>query len=486
MTFLSRERVIFSNHYEEIYPPYVRAVDGAARAGWWLGGQDPTFDANLRAMGVSFAYRPVPPFGGVYSDFAVVPRGLREIEPAGLTLTASHASPNAAWAADRDAVTVWSTGRPKRGGEWLQVDLGRVEPVAMLRWLPGAYQEVPTGVTLEASVDGAAWQRLVELPVYVGPLYWSAGRPMGRVRSGRVEMRVPPTPARYLRIVQTGKGALWPWTVRELFVYAATDEPATDPPSLDGPALASALRAAGVGRLYADHGWSARAALADPTLRILPANLAMDAYNFKGHARDLLPPVRWEPGAGVLLEPVDAAGFAAIARASGLAYAERAIGPLRLFAYAPPPARPGVALPASALRVSASRQTEEAALAVDGDRATRWATGHRQAAGDWVRIDLDRPRLVRAVRLWTAHATDAPRALALEGTEDGVSWRPVAATTTREGALRWGGITLLADGTDAVRLDVAPTRASALRLTLTRGDPVFDWSIHELAVYAAE
>jgi hypothetical protein len=90
------------------------------------------------------------------------------------------------------------------------------------------------------------------------------------------------------------------------------------------------------------------------------------------------------------------------------------------------------------------------------------------------------------VRLWTAYRSDAPRALALAASDDGVAWRPLAATTSRDGDLRWGGIALLRDGTETTWLDVPPTRASALRLTLTRGDPVFDWSIHELAVHAAE
>jgi len=31
---------------------------------------------------------------------------------------------------------------------------------------------------------------------------------------------VPPTPARYLRISQTGAASRWPWSISELFVYA--------------------------------------------------------------------------------------------------------------------------------------------------------------------------------------------------------------------------------------------------------------------------
>ena len=60
---------------------------------------------------------------------------------------------------DRIGATLWSTGHPQRGGEWIQVDLGAVVPVALVRWLPGTYQEVPRGLRLEGSVDGTAWRR---------------------------------------------------------------------------------------------------------------------------------------------------------------------------------------------------------------------------------------------------------------------------------------------------------------------------------------
>lgn len=486
LTFLSGGRVIFANHYEEIYPPYARAVDGAETAAWWLGGRDPVFDANLAALGVRFAYRPVGSLGGVYTDFAGPAGALRELDPARFTVTASHASPTAGWIADRDAASLWSTGRPKRGGEWIEVDLGRVEPVALVRWLPGAYQEVPGGLRLELSQDGASWRRVIELPAYAGPLYWSGGRPMARVRGGRVELRVPPTPTRYLRLTQTGTNPVWPWTVRELFVYAATGGASPAVPAADGPTLARALRAGGVTRLYADHGWGARVALADPEIRILPANLWLDAYGFMGPPEEFWPRVRWGPGSGALLEVADAESFAAVARASGLGFTDTALGGLVLFAYAAPPPRPGPPLPRTTLTVSASRHPERAALAADGDPTTRWTTARPQAPGDWVGIDLGAPRAVRAVRLWTAHPTDSPRGLALEGSEDGVTWRPIPADLRTEGPLRWGGIALLHDGVEAVRLDFAPMRLRALRLTLTRGDPVFDWSIHELTVYAAE
>src|SRR5581483_6889558 len=325
---------------------------------------------------------------------------------------------------------------------------------ALVRWLPGTYQEVPRGVRLEGSPDGAAWRTLVDLPEYLGPLYWSAGHPMTRVRSGRVELRVPPTPARYLRITQTGRASLWPWTIRELYVYAADGAAAPAPAALpDGATLARALRTAGVRRVYGDHGWTSRIALADPGIAVPPANLQLDDYGFKGSATMLLPPVRWEPGTAVLVEADDA---------------------------------PAVAAAAAAVVATASRHANRARLAVDGDPATRWATAAPRAAGDWFRVDLARPRRIRALRLASSNPADLPPALTLEASPDGASWIPVRAALHVERGARWGGFALLGDQATALRLEFAPVAARALRVALPAGDPVFDWSIHELTVYLAE
>lgn len=96
------------------------------------------------------------------------------------------------------------------------------------------------------------------------------------------------------------------------------------------------------------------------------------------------------------------------------------------------------------------------------------------------------PRAVRAVRLETAYPTDAPRGVRLEGSEDGATWRPLAAKVSTEGRLIWGGVALLRMGVHATRLDFPPVALRALRLVLTRGDSVFDWSIHQLAVYGPD
>jgi F5/8 type C domain-containing protein len=482
LMYLSNERIVVSDPYQEGYPPSAHAVDGARRVGWWFGGRDALFETSLAALGVHWAFLPLGPWGGAYADFALPAVRLRELDPATLRVTALPNPDAAARTLDRNILTGWTTDGPKQGGEWLQVDLGEVHPVALIRWLPRVFQEIPSGVTLDASVDGVSWQRLLELPDYYGPFYWSAGRPMLRVRSGRVELRIPPTPARHLRITQTGADTRWSWSVAELFVYAADPSGPTSVPDGDGSPLARAVRAAGIRRLYADHGWSYRLALADPELRVPPANLPLDAYNAQAPDWDLFPLVRWEPGSGALLDPPDVPGFLRAAEAAGIAVEHTEAGGLSLFTYRPPTPTPGRPVPPAALRITASAAGDRAAGLAD--RRTTWSTGRGRLPGDWLRVDLATSQRVRAVRVSTQAIGQMPRALHLEATTDGAHWAPVPARVQSEERLRWAGVTWLREHATAVRLEIEPTAVRGLRLVLGPGEPDLPWSAEDLIVYA--
>jgi hypothetical protein len=486
LTFFSRERIILSAPYAEANPFYAVAVDGAERAAWGIVNQNPIFERHLQALGVGFTFESVAPWGGVYRDFALRGAAVRELDPDGWRVTTSHQSELATHLHDRDGSTLWDPGRLQHGDEWVQVDLGRIERVALVRWLPSTYRDVPAGVALEGSLDGEAWARLLDLTPSWGLLYWSAGRPMARVRSGRMELRIRPTPLRHLRIVQTGRSDRVTWGIRELFVYGAIGGLGETPP-VTGARLAEALRSARVSRLYADHGWGSRVALADPAVRILPANLSIDSSRFVGDQEDLLPPVHWGPGSGILVEPAEADGVARALREHRRGFTMREVGELRLFVHAPPPPRPaGQRVPATELTATGFPRPEGAALALDGNRQTVWTTGKPRDAEDWFRIDLRTPRAIRALRLWPGNPAAWPRGLVLEGSLDGVTWRGLSVEATTEGRQRWGGIALLRDGVDAVRLDFEPTVLSALRLRSSRGDQVAEWAIAELAVLARE
>jgi hypothetical protein len=493
LTYLSRERVILSDPYQEGYPAYARAVDGEEAIGWWFrGARNQPFEASLGAMGVLFRLSPVLR-GRVYAGFTLDAPPVVELDPGTFTATASRASETAGRAFDRDAVTMWSTPSAMGPADWFQVDLGRSEPVALIRWLPGVFQEVPRGLALETSLDGRTWDRRLELREYMGPLYWSAGRPVGWVRAGRVELRLgTPSPVRFLRIRQTREDPAWDWTIRELFVYAlAVDappgaRPTGRPSNLDGQTLARAVRSAGVRRLFADHGWGSRIVRADPEIRVVPNNLFVDAHGYAGKAANLLPPMRWRPGSGALLEPADVEGFPRLLRRLGLGFERHAIGDLTLVTQAPPRAQLGTPLPAREISVTASDGAGRAGLAADGDGRTSWAGTRPGRAGDWIRVDLARPRRVRALGLERGNPGSLPSEAVLDGSEDGVTWRRLPTETRWRAPLRWGGITGLADGLRSLRLDMTPTLLRALRVTVGRDFPGDPWAVRELTVYVDE
>src|SRR4029453_4584874 len=78
LTFLSAERLIFSNHYDEVRPSPARGVDGARRVAWLMPKQAPILEENFAALGLRFTYQPVSALGGVYGGFVLsAPPGRR-------------------------------------------------------------------------------------------------------------------------------------------------------------------------------------------------------------------------------------------------------------------------------------------------------------------------------------------------------------------------------------------------------------------------
>lgn len=482
LTFRSRETVFFADPYQEVYPPYATAVDAAPRAAWLSLGRSPAFEATLRAMRVGWRTEAV---GGLlfYTDFRRKGPPLQELLPdAGWRASASFHTETAAHALDRDAGTRRSSEQVQGPEMWYQLDLGRVATLAGLAWLPGGWQDVPAGFQVDLSTDGVGWETVSHVDPYGGPLAWGGTHPIQRVRRARVEVRFPPVPARFLRLALTHASDRFWWTIRELFVY----EPAeAGEPELTTAELAAVLARRGVRVLYADHGPSARLALAVPGLKTLPANLLVDPYGWDQPDPNTLDRVRWRRGAAALVPSASAEAFEAQAREAGLGITREALGNQTLFVYALPSPLPLVALPRAGLAVSASRHPEEAAFAVDADPRTRWATHHPQAPGDWFAITLPAPARLAGIRLnSTPTPHDFPRGLVLETSPDGVHWEQQAVTCQTEGVLRWGGTHLLRDGVTTLTLTFPPTQARALRLTLKAGDRVFDWSIYDLDLLA--
>ena len=157
--------------------------------------------------GASFTYT-LP--GGALATFTwAASRALSDgrvlLDAHGTTATASPSS-DAGNAVDDDATTRWTTGAGQKPGQYLQVDLGRAQPVRRVVLDTGADAgDFPRGYALLTSADGVHWS---DPPAATG-----AG-------SGQLTtIDLPATAARFLRVVQTATAPQW-WTIADLRVYS--------------------------------------------------------------------------------------------------------------------------------------------------------------------------------------------------------------------------------------------------------------------------
>jgi hypothetical protein len=482
ITFASAERIEVSHLYQERYPPLAVRVDGAPRAAYHSANVPSGFDRSLAAAGIAWIPGTSPMGWPLYSGFRLEHDGHRELPTDGWTVSASHQSDLVRHAIDRDARTHWEARAGRDAAAiWIQVDLGAAHDVGMVTMLPRTFQEVPPGLRLEISADGRDWAAVLTVPEYYGPLYWSGGHPVGRVRWGRVELRFAPRRARYVRLTQLGASSRFAWTVRELFVYEAGGRASETPVADLGPTL-DALARATAHRLLADHAVAARISEASRgALAIPPDNL----YELDGTMRPLglLPAV--SPGSDLAIAyspalPSAASIETALARA-GWTFAREDAGGYRLLTRFAPRLLGGARLSREGWRLTGSPGSADARAVADGRLETRWTTGRAQRAGDWLRVDLPAPTAVAGVELdLGGFTTDYPRGTAVEVAGDDGAWVRLAAEPVLLGPLVWTGTHVLRDGVERVALRFPAVRTRAVRIVQTDGDPVFDWSVAEL------
>jgi glucosylceramidase len=139
---------------------------------------------------------------------------LVQLDPSGMTAAALPPGPTdpccagdvAAAAVDDDATTRWSTGTAQRPGQYLQVDLGRLQRVSRLVLDTGASTgDYPRGYALLVSRDGRTWGDPV-----------AAGAGTGQLTT----IGVPSRAIRFLRVVSTASSPSW-WSVADLRVSRA-------------------------------------------------------------------------------------------------------------------------------------------------------------------------------------------------------------------------------------------------------------------------
>src|SRR5262245_25694064 len=101
---------------------------------------------------------------GAYSIFHsfVAPGPVTPISPAGWVARASSESETARLALDRKVWTRWTA--TQRPGQWFEVDLGRLYPVAQVDLVAAPWiTDAPEGLRVETSADGSTWRTAVAI-----------------------------------------------------------------------------------------------------------------------------------------------------------------------------------------------------------------------------------------------------------------------------------------------------------------------------------
>jgi hypothetical protein len=117
---------------------------------------------------------------------------------------------------DGDRVTRWATGGPQEPGDEVLVDLGSVKQIEGLEMQLGGYvADFPRALTIEVSEDGATWKQAWSGPT--GFIAYLAALEDPLLVPLRISIGT--SPARFIRLRQTDRDAVYYWTIAELHVY---------------------------------------------------------------------------------------------------------------------------------------------------------------------------------------------------------------------------------------------------------------------------
>jgi hypothetical protein len=176
-------------------------------------GSLPEHVARSRTFGGVVIYELRPP-GPAAPD---VPSG-PEIPHAALSLSASHNVGALPLAVDGNDATRWLSGAQQDGTEWIQVAFDRLRRPSVVRLVMDrrSFGDYPRRLEIEASSDGRTFT-----PLFAGSVVAPLARSLVELPvRPRIDVRLPPTTLRYLRLRQTGRAVRnWYWSVHEIRVW---------------------------------------------------------------------------------------------------------------------------------------------------------------------------------------------------------------------------------------------------------------------------
>jgi hypothetical protein len=471
VTFQSREKIIAADYYGWRNYEYLRTVDRApAReiailTHRILGNPYPeTMEATLLLLGCTYEKKEMGDYVFFY-HFKKSGYDLQSIPTGEWKVTASHESGQCVRVKDRDLLTAWRV--PKRAGEWLQIDLGRVKKLGRVSFLSGPIESgLPYQFRLEISRDGRFWKTLREVKDYLPGLYWYNDHPR-LDKNPSIQLMFLPQEGRYLRITNLSdvENPNDPWTIAEIFIYEAA-------PGKEKPPI-QAVKSLDQARIDLDH-W-----MDDPT-GPQPSGLPI-SMNFRKKQ------VHWGAVIQLVSQAVrQAPDWEAAHQLFGQALQwgdfwncpERSKNkpgrnPLDLF-----PRVDSSWTPIKSWGVISNYNGREARWAIDGDPFTRWTSLKSQEPGMFFQTDLGGDFQVNGFSLFLGSSlNDYPRVLKVLSSLDGENWQEVQASSHSDYAFYRDCLY------KKVLYRIDPVRARYLRLMETGADPSYWWSIYDLKVF---
>lgn len=224
LTVTSKEKIIASEPRNPRYSPHEIQVDAADHAALHHPAQYTGLESPLNALGISYQSLSNP-WSTLYYNLQVPDEKLVEIMNTSWKGSSGLTPETVPSAFDRNLAWSWTASQLKQPGQTYTLDLGRKEPVRLIRLYNGfSFNYFPSGFKVEVSSNGKTWQKAAEINPQ-SYLYCDGGRVFWEGYHSRVECRLSGKPVRYIKLIQLGKSGNKIWQLNEIYCYKTGAKP---------------------------------------------------------------------------------------------------------------------------------------------------------------------------------------------------------------------------------------------------------------------
>lgn len=464
---------------------YVDLVDGSSKVTYLSQGEDKIFEANMKALGGSYRKITAPDGYLLYSDFKPPQEAFRMIPRHRWTGTSNLYPTEVEEAFDGNVSTGWGTKGPQKKGTYFLLDLGRVETIGKVSYIPASYYEVPAGYQVAVSLDNKNWQIAASVPKYLGQLFWSGPTPMMKVRYGRVETVFPAIQGRFLKISLLENREDVHWSINELFLFSPEKQDENkrilSPEGREIDLLLTFLTSENIHFVYANNWLSAVLRVrSDWKIRSVISNYFTGDNGETEPSAERYRRAHLDREVALVVEKEDE-DLEKLLLEYEFSFRKQNMGPFVVY-YGFSSPKGQSYLPVKDWAVTTNTNPLEAQKAVDRKPLTRWSSRKPQEPGMYYQVDLKTAQSVKGFTLSLGNShNDYPRSLRVLWSLDERNWQEVNVTARSE--LYWTGETLLKKTGEKTHYFFSPVQLRYLRLVEEGRDPVYWWSIQELELF---